>query len=131
MNYLIDTSVIINFLRNKPETVEYISRLDGELTSSFICLAELYEGVFRNKEKVKTEKAILDFFTGLSFIYGLDKDISKDFGQIRSHLKSKGNVIEDMDILIASTCIANNLTLITANPRHFSRIPSLQVLSIL
>lgn len=128
--YLIDTSVIINYLRDKGTTTETINNIDGELTSSYICLAELYEGISRVREKGKAEKAVLDFFTGLSQIYGVDTDIAKHFGQIRASLKTRGAVIEDLDILLAATCLAKNLTLITANPKHFSRIPNLEILPI-
>lgn len=129
-SYLIDTSVIINYLRDKGSAVETINNLSGELNSSYVCLAELYEGISRVREKEKTEKAVLDFFTGLNQIYGIDEEIAKYFGQIRSTLKSKGQVIEDLDILLAATCIANNLSLITSNPKHFSRIEELEVLPV-
>lgn len=128
--YLIDTSVIINFLRDKGSTIETINNLEGELNSSYICLAELYEGVSRVMEKEKAEKAVLDFFSGLNFVYGIDKEIAKRFGQIRADLKIKGEIIEDLDILLAATCLANNLILITANLKHFSRIDKLEVLPI-
>lgn len=128
--YLIDTSVIINFLRDKASTVEAINNINGELSSSYICLAELYEGISRVRERQKAEKGVLDFFSGMSQIYGVDSDIAKNFGQIRASLKTKGEVIEDMDILLAATCISQNLILITANPKHFSRIPNLEILPV-
>lgn len=128
--YLIDTSVIINYLRDKGSAVETINILEGELTSSYICLAELYEGVSRVREKEKAEKQVLDFFTGLNQIYSVDEDTAKHFGQIRARLKTKGEVIEDLDILLAATCVANNLVLATANHKHFSRVPNLEILPI-
>lgn len=130
-SFFIDTSVIINFLRNKESAVQAITNTEGQLTSSFVCLAELYEGIYRVREKEEAERAVLDFFTGLNQIYGIDNEVAKKFGQIRSNLKAKGNIIEDLDILIAVTCVVNNLTLITANPKHFSRIDNLEVLAVL
>lgn len=129
-SYLIDTSVIINFLRNKESIVKTIANLEGQLTSSYICLAELYEGIYRVKEKEKAEKAVLDFFTGLNEIYGVDEDVAKNFGQIRASLKTKGQIIEDLDLLLAATCLAKNLILLTSNPKHFSRIPHLEILAV-
>lgn len=128
--YLIDTSVIINFLRDKGSAVETINNLEGELTSSYICLAELYEGIYRVREKETAEKAVVEFFAGLNSIYGVDKEVAKNFGRIRADLKTRGEVIEDLDILLAATCLANNLALITANPKHFSRIRGLEVLQV-
>lgn len=125
--YLVETSVIVSFLRGKREAVEILDSLEGELTSSFVCLAELYEGVARSKEKTQAEKGVGDFFAGLSEVYGLDEEIAKSFGFIRAGLKRGGRVIEDLDILLATTCLAHNLVLVTFNPKHFSRIEGLQV----
>lgn len=128
--YLIETSVIVKFLRGKSEAVEFIEGLEGELTSSFVCLAELYEGVYRTKREA--EKGILDFFAGLSEVYGLDQEIAEKFGQIRAELKQKGRMIEDLDILLAATCKAYNLILVTdnINIRHFKRVKGLKVLGL-
>lgn len=128
--YLIDTSVIINYLRDSGLAVSTINNLEGELASSYVCLAELYEGISRVREKEKAEKQVMDFFAGLNQTYGIDGDIAKHFGQIRAHLKRKGEVIEDLDILLAATCLANNLVFVTANPKHFSRVPNLEILPI-
>lgn len=128
--YLLETSVIINYLRDKEGAAEVVKNLGGELVSSFVCLAELYEGVYRVKQKERQEKAVLNFFTGLSEIYGLDSETAKMFGQIRAELKRRGKVIEDLDIFLAATCLAYNLTLVTYNPEHFERVKGLEVLGL-
>lgn len=128
-SYFIETSVIINFLRGKKEALELLEKLEGDLSSSYVCLAELYEGISRSKEIKKVEKGVLDFFNGLSEVYGLDKEIAKNFGQIRAELKQKGKVIEDLDIFLAATCLAYDLLLVTQNPKHFSRIKNLKILN--
>lgn len=128
--YFLETSVIINFLRGKQETIEMIKSLEGELVSSDVCLAELFEGVYRTpaNERNKVEKGVRDFFAGLSEIYGLGSEIAEKFGQIRAELKKKGRVIEDLDILVAATCLAYDLILVTYNPKHFERIKELKIL---
>lgn len=125
--YFLETSVIINYIRGKKETVVLVDSLEGELTSSFVGLSELYEGIFRVREKLVPEETILDFFSGLSEVFGVDKDVAKMFGSIRAHLKEKGQVIEDIDIFLAATCLAHNLTLVTANPAHFRRVKELKI----
>lgn len=128
--YFLETSVVINFLRGKSKTIKDIESLEDELTSSLVCLAELYEGIYRLKQKDKAEKALFNFFAGLSKVYGLDKEIARNFGQIRAKLKLRGEIIEDLDILLAATCLAHNLILVTHNPRHFKRVKNLQVLGL-
>ena len=105
-----------------------MENLEGESASSFVCMAELYEGVVRSRNSQEEENNLVTFFSMLNNVFGIDNEIAEKFGEIRSALKKSGNVIEDMDLLIAATCIANGLTLITHNKKHFSRIPELKIL---
>ena len=125
--YFLETSVIVGYLRGKKETIELIESLRGELTSSFICLSELYEGIYRSKDKGEAEKSVLNFFAGLSEVFGLNAEIAENFGRIRAELKDKGNLIEDLDLLLAATCLSENITMVTANIRHFQRVPKLEI----
>ena len=128
--YFLETSTIINYLKGHSKTVDIINDLEGELSSSFICMAELYEGIFRVEDKKEQEKGVLDFFSGFSDIFSVNDEVAKKFGQIRADLKKKGKVIEDLDIFIAATCLVNNLTLVTSNVRHFKRIEGLHILEV-
>jgi len=129
-SYLLDTSVIINYLQGKDHVVSLLNNIEGELTSSYMCLAELYEGVSRVKNKLEVEKSITDFFKSLSGLYTVDEKVAKQFGAIRAKLKLRGDVIEDIDIFIAAICLVYDLTLITHNVKHFSRIDSLKILNM-
>jgi len=126
-NYFLDTSIIIDYLRGKEKVVNLVNNLSGKLTSSYICLSELYEGIYRSKNK-KAEQIILQFFSGLSKIFGLNQKIAETFGKLRKELKEKGKIIEDIDIIIASTCLAYDLTLVTLNKKHFEKIDNLNIL---
>jgi len=125
--YLVETSVIIDYLRGKQRAVELIDGLEGRLVSSFVCLAELYEGVYRVKNKTHVERAVRQFFASMGVVLGLDDRIAKDFGRLRARLKSQGKLIEDMDLLIAATCLSYDATLITFNEKHFARVPGLKL----
>ena len=124
-SYLFDTSIIVNIFRGKKEEQKIMEDLEGERTSSFVCLAELYEGVARSQNRQEEENNLVKFFSRLNNVFGIDNEVAKKFGEVRSALKKSGNVIEDMDILIAATCITYNQILITHNKKHFSRIPEL------
>lgn len=126
-SYLLDTSVIIDYLRGKSEAVDLLNDLEGELYSSNICLAELYEGVYRVSNSQKIREGVINFFATLSGVFSVDEAVAEKFGQIRAGLKEKGNVIEDLDIFIAATCVAHDLTLITFNQKHFSHIENLRL----
>jgi tRNA(fMet)-specific endonuclease VapC len=51
----------------------------------------------------------------------------KRFAQIRGQLRRQGQLIGDMDVLIAATALHHGLVLVTANRRHFDRVPNLMV----
>lgn len=63
------------------------------------CFPELSEGIYRLKKRDKEETGVLNFFAGLSKVYGLYEEIAAKFGMIRAKLKEAGKVIEDLDIL--------------------------------
>ena len=48
------------------------------------------------------------------------------YGRIRAELEKCGTPLDLADLEIASIAIANNLTLITNNVRHFKRVPLIQ-----
>ena len=127
MVYLLDTSVIVDCIKGKKSAIDLVENLKGELHSSYICLAELYEGVLRSQQPKDKETGLKTFFKRLSGIFGIDENIAKKFGEVRAYLKQRGEVIEDFDIVIAATCLVYDLTLVTYNQKHFGRIPHLKL----
>lgn len=125
--YLLDTSIIIDYLRGDASMIALLNNLRGEITSSTICLAELFEGVYRDKNKKQARKIIRDFFTTLSAVYEVNQEVAEKFGELRAELKKEGNVIEDIDIFIAATSIVHDAILVTKNKKHFSRIKNLEI----
>jgi len=130
MKYFVETSAIIDFLRGDQKVIKLLGALEGDVTSSFVCMAELYEGMYRSGNRIKLENYVLTYFKSLSQVFGLDESIAAKFGELRSALKFKGNIIEDMDILIAATCLVYGLTLVTKNVKHFSRVGGLEIVSV-
>jgi predicted nucleic acid-binding protein len=66
---------------------------------------------------------LLEPFTTLPF----DKVCMQHFAYIRSTLRRQGQLIPDLDLLIASTALRHDLTLVTANLKHFARIPDIRL----
>lgn len=48
-------------------------------------------------------------------------------GRVRACLDAQGTPIGPLDLLIAATAIANNVTLVTHNTREFGRVTGLQI----
>jgi tRNA(fMet)-specific endonuclease VapC len=66
------------------------------------------------------------FVSGLA-VLPLDDAITETFGRTRASLRRRGLLIPDLDLLIAATALAYDLTLLTRNRRHFQRIPDLKL----
>ncbi|HSW97466.1 MAG TPA: type II toxin-antitoxin system VapC family toxin [Candidatus Saccharimonadales bacterium] len=126
-SYLIETSVIIDYLKGKEQATSVVDSLEGELTSSYICLAELYEGIYRVTNKAVLEKAVQTYFSSLTTIYGVDALVAKTFGKLRAELKKKGMIIEDLDLFLAATAVAYDLEIVTFNKKHFAHVEALKI----
>ena len=63
-------------------------------------------------------------------VVDLDEEICRIFGRERGRLRSDGNLIGDMDLLIGATALRHGLTLLSNNRRHFERIEGLAIESV-
>lgn len=127
--YFLDTSIVIDYLRGNKKTSQFISHLKASLFINYIVIAELSEGIYRVKDPKSMESGIDAFINGVDGVLPISYNVSKLFGKIRADLREKGQMVEDFDILIASSCIENNLPIITLNRKHFDRIVGLEVLT--
>jgi len=59
---------------------------------------------------------------------GLSRPILRRFALLRGDLRARGQIIGDPDLLIAATALHRDMTLVTRNTRHFSRIVGLKLL---
>lgn len=127
-DFLIETSIIIAHLKDLPEA-DILTELERRQFSSVICLGELYEGIFLvNKvDQKKIRRGIEKYFLNLDGILPVDENIVKIFAQIRALLRKKGEIIGDLDLLIAASCLFHDLILVTLNYKDFQRIPKLKI----
>ena len=63
-------------------------------------------------------------------VLGIDEEVCKIFGRERGKLRKQGQLIGDLDLLIAATCLHYGLILLSNNRRHFDRIDGLQIESV-
>ncbi len=57
----------------------------------------------------------------------IDKAVMETFSEIKAHLQKTGSPVDDMDLLIASTAMTMNYTLVTNNEKHFAQIKGLRI----
>lgn len=97
----------------------------GDVGISSITLSELNYGVYKSSN-VSINKVRLEEFLMPLEVLAYDEKSSVIYGQIRSQLEKKGQIIGPYDMLIASHAISEGLILITNNEKEFKRIKKLK-----
>ena len=111
--FLLDTDIVVEYLRGRKPAITYLEKLEGDLFISVITVAELFAGVAG-----KEESQSLDQFLQAFEVVPLDEDLAKEGGLYRKgFFRSHG--IGLADALIAATVDRIHATLVTFNRRHF------------
>lgn len=125
-NYLIDTNILIDFLRGKNE--ELLTKLSkNKCFVSIITVGELYYAA-ENSTNPKKHFKLLEAFLLNFIIIDIGNNIAKHFASIKISLKVKGKPIPENDIWIAATALSHDITLIT-NDNHFLNIGQIKTKS--
>ncbi len=131
MKYLIDTDWVINHLKGEKRVVRKLEELAPEgMAMSVVSLAEIYEGVYYSRDPAKSQQLLKEFLAPDLKVLNVDQEVCKIFGRERGKLRQQNKMISDFDLLIASTCLYYNLTLLTNNRRHFNMVEGLNILSL-
>jgi tRNA(fMet)-specific endonuclease VapC len=128
MSYLLDTNIIIHFLKGNTEIREKIHKVLLEGKEIFINAISYYEvkrGLLPKSSAGKLARfEELCSKSGLALLDTLD--ILDTAAGIYLDLRQRGKLINDADILIASIAITKNLTLVT-DDADFKRIKGLEI----
>ena len=125
--YLIDSDILIYFLKGKKEVVEKLSQIPiDDLYISRINYTELIYGAY-NSSKINQNLKVIEPFLESFKILEFTQASSLIFAIEKARLKKNGNIIADMDLMIASIAIENDCTLISNNIKHFDRIKNLEL----
>jgi len=127
--YLFDTDAITNILKKKPSSkmLEKIGKVSKRQSYiSAITLGEIIYGAFKSSNPGLHLKNLKEILLPMVNLVTFDSRAAFHYGKIRADLESWGSIIPHTDIQIASITIANDLTLVTGNIRHFSRIHGLR-----
>ncbi len=127
MAYLIDTDTIIFALRGDDKVLEkFKENKNIPISISMITYAELIFGAKLSQNEQKNMIKV-NHIRDIYPIEELNEGVMEVFADIKAKMFEKGIRIEDMDLLIASTAIYNELVLVTNNTKHFKNIPNLKL----
>lgn len=125
--YLIDSDILIYFLKGKQEVVEKLSHMPiDNLYISRINYTELIYGAY-NSAKIEKNLKIIEPFLESFKILEFTQASSLIFAKEKARLKKSGNIITDMDLMIASIAIENDCILISNNIKYFERVQNLEL----
>ena len=124
MNYIFDTSIIIDALRQNKKARELFAVFDNSddrLFISSITGFELFSGKSSKDTKQKDRiNKLLGYFTEVD----LNWKISKLAGEI---YRDKIKELEVPDYIIAATALEIGAQVVTLNQKHFQKIPGLSI----
>lgn len=115
-DYLIDTNVLIDAIRQKRERRDLLRSLvaGGSLLGcSVITIGEIYAGM-RPHERVGTERLLAEFHH-----YEITSPLAQRAGMLKNEWAARGRTLTLADMLIAATAIQHGLTLVTSNTKDF------------
>lgn len=127
--YCFDTDVLSAVLRREPplRLIRRLARLpeEDQFTTS-ITLGELLYGASKRGSPELTGR-IRTLVSGAAAVLAFDATAAEVYGPLRAELESEGRRLDEPDLRIASIALSRDLTLVTGNVRHFSRVPGLRV----
>ncbi|UCH96009.1 MAG: type II toxin-antitoxin system VapC family toxin [Candidatus Aminicenantes bacterium] len=125
--YLLDTNIVILFLKKDNEIVEKIKELE-EVYIPVTVFGELYFGAYKSQKVEENLKNISNLLENVTVLEH-SVNTAKIYGEIKNQLKEKGKPIPENDIWIAAIAKQHDLTVIT-NDIHFEEIEDLKLHSI-
>lgn len=124
--YLLDTDICIFFLKKQFHLDEKIEAVGpANCFVSELSIAELIFGAHNsgNYEKHKDDHVkVLSVTTLKRVLPSFDA-----YGKEKARLRKAGHSIPELDLLIATTALHHNMTLVTNNTKHMQRIDGIKL----
>ena len=125
IKFMLDTNIVSFLLRNNEQVKAHLRQhRPRDIALSSITKAELLYGLAKRPEATRLHGAVQTLLRSFE-ILPWSADIAEHYGRLRADIEKKGISLSDLDLLIASQAIAEDLTLIT-NDRAFSKIAGLK-----
>lgn len=134
MGLLIDSTVLIHAERHglAPDQLvaDILERMgDAEVAVSVMSAGELFHGCWRADtaaRRARRESFVETLLSALPIV-DITLTVMRIFGEIDARLRAAGTRVPTSDLLIGCTALFRGDGILTGNPRHFRRIPGLEV----
>ncbi|HEC86078.1 MAG: type II toxin-antitoxin system VapC family toxin [Candidatus Parabeggiatoa sp. nov. 2] len=118
---LIDTDVVIDYLRGNPQAIAFIQQAPLVLWISSMTVAELYAGVREGEERELLEQTLATYI-----LCDIDSEIAELGGLYRRDY-GKSHGVGLVDALIAATAKLRGYRLVTLNKKHFPMLDNVLI----
>jgi tRNA(fMet)-specific endonuclease VapC len=128
---IIDTDILIDFLRNKKDAVAFITQLEEKktiLSTTAVNVFELYYGAHKSKQSAQTLQATKKLLDRL-VLFPLTPRSAQRAGFIYAELESEGQPIGLRDTFIAAIDLTRKCSVVTRNTGNFNKIKGLTVIT--
>ena len=132
MARIVDTSVCIAIERRRQVADDLATVSAGEsIAIASITAAELLIGaeLSRDLEHQRWTRNAVEYFIQRLDVLPFDLGAARVYARLLAELRNTGYSVGGFDLLIASTALANDCSVVTLNLREFNRIPGLNVIS--
>lgn len=125
---LVDTDILSYYFKGDEIVVkkfeQYLDKFDL-IEISLITYYEIVSGLLA-KNALK-QLSVFDDFVNDNIVIPVTEKSARISSELYSTLRQNGNIIDDIDLLIAGVAIENDMILVTNNEKHFARIPGLEI----
>jgi len=119
--YLVDTNICIYFLKGQFDLHKKIQKVgEDNIFISEITIAEMKYGIAKSALKERNKRVYHEFFDRFKILSILP--VLDIYADEKARLKTKGEILDDFDLLIGSTAIFYDLILVTRNTTDFDRM---------
>ena len=123
--FMLDTNTLIYFFKGMGEVeTNLFAHSPKDIFIPSIVVYELQVGIAKSNNPQKREQQLATLLEQINIITFGERE-AKASALIRADLEKKGTPIGPMDILIAGSAKAHNLTLVTHNTKEFMRVEGL------
>jgi predicted nucleic acid-binding protein len=125
---LLDTNAVSDLMRDDPQVKARVGRHTDPIMTSVVVVGEIRYGLERlpvGKKRADLEARAQNILAVLR-IEPVTEQIADTYVRLKASLESQGLNLDDNDLWIASTAIAQGYLFVTRD-HIFSRVPGLQV----
>lgn len=128
MKYYLDTNIIIYAINDTfPNIKKHIMNTSSySIMIPTMVLSEIEYGAKKSHDYNKTISIYRKFLEVFSY-KAFDEKAALIYGEIKSELEKKGELIGPNDLIIASTVLSDDGILVTHNTKEFGRVKDLKI----